>query len=186
MPEIKIVKVGAVEGGLLEYLTLTLPGTFDARCRILGASVDPRPAYSALRRQYNSSSLLDSLRELDAGDGKILGVTDVDLFIPVLTFVFGEAQLGGPAAVFSSRRLSQRFYGLPEDRALFLTRCEKEAAHELGHAYGLVHCRGHECLMHFSNSVEQVDLKQSALCPSCSATLKAGAVAQSEAPAAGV
>ena len=157
---------------MLAYLAVSLPGLFGVRCRLDGRAVEPSGAYSPGRRQYHSTALLAQLAELDAGAGdKILGVADVDLFIPVFTFVFGEAQLRGHAALFSLRRLRQQFYGLPADDLLFHERCEKEAAHELGHAYGLAHCSRHECVMHFSNSVEQVDLKAGLFCDACESLL---------------
>jgi len=85
--------------------------------------------------------------------------------------VFGEAQLDNQAALTSVHRLRQEFYGLPEDERLFFERCEKESLHELGHAFGLVHCREWECVMHSSNSIEQVDLKGGRCCDRCSALL---------------
>jgi archaemetzincin len=96
-------------------------------------------------------------------------VTDLDLFIPIFTFVFGEAQVGGGVALMSTHRLHQEFYGLPEDTRLLFARAEKEAVHELGHTYGLAHCRSFDCVMHFSNSVEQVDLRPGDFCQSCAA-----------------
>ena len=65
----------------------------------------PDGAYDVRRRQYASRALLMTLAG-GAGDHKVLGITDVDLFIPVLTFVFGEAQLGGRVAVVSTARLA--------------------------------------------------------------------------------
>jgi archaemetzincin len=91
------------------------------------------------------------------------------LFIPIFTFVFGEAQLGGRAALVSVRRLRQEFYGLAPDKAMLYARAEKEVLHELGHTLGLVHCRSFECVMRFSNSIEEVDLKSSDFCESCGA-----------------
>jgi archaemetzincin len=96
-------------------------------------------------------------------------VAEPDLFIPILTFVFGEAQLGGTASIISIARLRQSYYGLPEDQALYYHRAEKEALHELGHTLGLIHCPSYECVMHFSNGIEEVDLKGDRYCPSCSA-----------------
>ena len=168
--DVSIVPVGAVGREILEYLAVSLEGLLDVRCRPVERAVNPSDAYSAARRQYHSTTLLARLASLKGGD-KILGVADVDLFVPVVTYVFGEAQLGGRAALFSLRRLRQQFYGLPEDGRLFYERCEKEAAHELGHAYGLAHCPGFDCVMHFSNSVEQVDLKAGTFCPACEAAL---------------
>lgn len=97
---------------------------------------------------------------------------EVDLFIPILTFVFGQAQLGGRVALMSAHRLHPQFYGLPEDKKLFYSRCEKEANHELGHTRGLTHCRSYDCVMHVCNSVEQVDLKRSSFCATCDALMR--------------
>lgn len=173
MSEIVIVPVGAVGRETLEYLVVTLPDLFGVRCRMDCRAVEPSDAYSPIRRQYHSTAILAQLAALDAGAGeKILGVADVDLFVPIFTFVFGEAQLGGRAALFSLRRLRQQFYGLPANDLLFHERCEKEAAHELGHAYGLTHCLRLECVMHFSNSIEQVDLKAGLFCVDCEELLR--------------
>jgi archaemetzincin len=168
MTEIQIVPVGSVDQDILEFLANTLGETIDARCVVSARAVDPTAAFNAARRQYNSTQILEKLLECgNSNAGKLLGVADVDLFIPVLTFVFGEAQLKNRAALMSVCRLRQQFYGLPADERLFYERCEKEAVHELGHAFGLVHCRNFECVMHFSNSIEQVDLKTSLLCRDC-------------------
>jgi archaemetzincin len=94
-------------------------------------------------------------------------VTTRDLFIPVLTFVFGQAQLGGRLGVVSLARLKQEFYGLPENRDVFLQRAAKEALHEAGHLFGLVHCADHECAMALSTGVRQIDLKQASFCSPC-------------------
>jgi len=173
--EIKLVAIGDVDRGLLEYLTLTLPGAFGARCvEVAAPPMDPQEAYNATRRQYHSTQLLASMRDFDAGRAsKILGITERDLFIPIFTFVFGEAQVGGSLALMSTHRMHQSFYGLPEERALLFARAEKEATHELGHAYGLVHCRHLDCVMRFSNSVEEVDLKSNDFCGPCEARLRA-------------
>ena len=74
------------------------------------------------------------------GENRLLGITDVDLFIPMLSFVLGQAQLGGPTAVVSVARLRQEFYGLPPDLPLLRARAVKEAVHEIGHTFGLTHC----------------------------------------------
>src|SRR5689334_13826288 len=71
-------------------------------------------AHDAVRGQYASIPVLEMLvRTLPPDASKLLGVTGRDLFIPVLTFVFGHAQLDGPAGVVSLARLHQEFYGLP-------------------------------------------------------------------------
>jgi archaemetzincin len=173
MTEIQIVPVGSVDPNILDYLSVAVSESMNARCTVSGITVDPSDTFDTTRRQYNSTRILSGL--LDAvpdGNGKLLGVADVDLFIPILTFVFGEAQLDNRAALTSVHRLRQSFYGLPEDERLFFERCEKESLHELGHAFGMVHCRDWGCIMHFSNSIEQVDLRGNAFCQRCEAILK--------------
>lgn len=170
--QIKIVSVGRVQTEVLDYLTFVMADSFGAPCEVLDARIATRFAYSSKRRQYDSNQILQELLKLEFGtDCKVLGVTEVDLFVPIFTFVFGLAQVGGKAALISTCRLRQEFYGLPQDDNLFLLRCEKEAAHELGHAHGLLHCPSDQCVMHFSNSIEQVDMKSATLCSACYPTL---------------
>lgn len=173
MFELDIVPVGNPDRTVVEFLCLSLRESLRAKCRIRDVPVDLSDAYHPARQQYNSTQILGQLAKIaDRSDAKILGVTGVDLFIPILTFVFGEAQLGRRAALISVYRLRQPFYGLPEDTGLFYERCEKEAVHELGHLFGLVHCRNFECVMHYSNSVDQVDLKSTVFCEECAGFLK--------------
>lgn len=173
MPEIKIVPVGKVEPDLLAYLSLTLSSAIGTECTEIPQIIDPEGAYDSKRRQYHSTKLLGKLFELCCGNGdRVLGVTSVDLYIPILTFVFGEAQLGGRVALMSAHRLRPEFYGLAADESLFYSRCEKEATHELGHTYGLRHCGSYDCVMHVSNSVEEVDLKPATYCENCLGVLR--------------
>lgn len=102
---------------------------------------------------------------------RILGVTAVDLYIPILTFVFGEAQLRGSCAVVSFHRLRQEFYGLPANSTVLGERLLKEAVHELGHTLPLAHCEDYQCVMSPSHGVERTDLKTSQFCTSCWVTV---------------
>ena len=169
MTEIRLVRVGNPDQDVLDFLDLTLPEHLAGNCEISSERLDVAPLYDAARGQFYSTGLLAELVAVGKRhpSAKLLGVTDVDLFIPILTFVFGEAQLGGQSALLSSHRLRQGFYGLPDDVNLLFDRVEKEALHELGHTLGLVHCRDLACVMHFSNSVEEVDLKPSQYCDQC-------------------
>jgi archaemetzincin len=91
----------------------------------------------------------------------------------LLTFIFGEAQLDGNCAVVSTARLKEEFYGLPRREELFLERLIKEAAHELGHTFGLRHCMDWRCVMASSHAVERLDVKGAEFCKSCRKTVLA-------------
>ena len=173
MQEIRLVRVGDVDSEMLSWLLVALADTLKMPCNLDKKVISPAFAYNAGRQQYFSTQLLGEVRNCCNGESiKLLGVCDVDLFIPILTFVFGEAQLSDRSALISICRLRQRFYGLPEDRDLLYARCEKEAIHELGHTFGLHHCSRYDCVMRSSNSVEQIDLKSNLFCRSCRESLK--------------
>ena len=129
-------------------------------------------AFDAGRQQYSSAAVLEmALRLIPDDAGKLLAVTDRDLFVPVLTFLFGQAQLGGRVGVLSLARLRQEFYGFPPNRELFADRAAKEALHESGHLFGLVHCSDRSCAMSLATNIRQIDIKQAAFCAPCRARL---------------
>ncbi len=129
-------------------------------------------AFDADRRQYRSTDVLEMLvRYCPANAWKLLAVTERDLFVPVLTFVFGQAQLGGRVAVIDLARLRQEFYGMAPNAEIFLERTAKEALHETGHTFGLVHCVDRSCAMSLATNVRQIDGKQAAWCAACAAQL---------------
>lgn len=103
---------------------------------------------------------------------KIVGITDVDIFIPILTFLFGEAQLSGQGALVSTHRLQNEFYGLPRDDKLLYERILKEVLHEFGHTFGLIHCKNYGCVMMSSSFVEGIDLKHWQFCRQCKVFVK--------------
>ena len=124
-------------------------------------------AYDLNRNQYHSTLILDRLaKNLPPTALRILAVVQVDLFIPILTHVYGEAQLGGKACVLSTFRLNE---GLPATQMgdSFLERVTKEAIHELGHTFNLRHCKDHTCLMHYCRDEHDVDRKSNDLCRYC-------------------
>jgi archaemetzincin len=154
--------------GAIDYVVNRLPDTFRTSVKTVVPSFDLTVALNESRHQYNSTTLLaELLKDLPSQDAKVVGVTDVDLFIPILTFVFGEAQLNGNVAIASSYRLRNSFYGLPPDRELLIQRLEKEIVHELGHTYNLKHCDNYTCVMHASTFVEDIDLKKPTFCNHC-------------------
>jgi archaemetzincin len=152
---------------LLDDLAAGLARVFRVSCRVIVDPIDGAFAYDAARGQHHSTSILRFLANSPSlPDAKHLAVTASDLFVPVLTFVFGEAQLAGRGAVVSVCRLREEFYGLPPDPELLRERLLTEALHELGHTFGLRHCDDWRCAMASSHSVERIDLK-GAYCESC-------------------
>jgi len=165
---ISLVPVGRVEPGHLESLAEGLASRLHVACWIRPDRVNGEFAYNPARGQYHSTEILKRLlQDPPAESWRILGVTDVDLFIPILTFVFGEAQLGDTGALVSMHRLRPEFYGMPNDLELLRVRLLKEALHELGHTLGLQHCPDYLCVMSASHSVERIDLKRAGFCPAC-------------------
>jgi archaemetzincin len=171
--EILIFPIGGIDPSVIEFLSLSLPEHLSLPCKTLDINIPLEGTYDVMRKQYYSTKLLERILEhRPAGEKKLLGIANVDLYIPPLSFVFGEAQYDNPAAVISTFRLRQEFYGLPEDPNLFFERCEKEAIHELGHCFGLIHCRDYRCVMYLSYSVEDIDLKATTFCSKCQSALR--------------
>lgn len=124
--------------------------------------------FSADRKQYFSTGFLNqAIGQTKDIEGKILIITELDIYVPVLTFLFGEAQLNGKHSIVSFCRLHEEFYSEKGNKKLFFDRALKEVYHELGHNYGLIHCHDWDCVMHSSNSVEEVDIKGHYYCPKC-------------------
>ena len=169
MRPVRVVPVGAAARPLLDPVSKALAREFRTRCELARDAIDPAFAHHRERNQYHSTAIVEHLAKIDGDSQVLVAVTDVDLYIPILTFVFGEAQLGGHCAVVSYHRLTQEFYGLPPDPALLEERLVKEAIHEVGHTIGLTHCDDYECVMAASHAVEWLDMKGRALCGECRA-----------------
>ncbi len=166
----------APEGGSAEMVTeqiaQALEDVFAVRVTVRQQAWIPDGAYDRQRGQYNAPLVLRSVLEGAASEPpKLLAVTGGDLFIPMLSFVYGQAQLGGRAAVVSIARLRQEYYGLPANAALLAGRARKEAVHETGHLFGLVHCEAPDCAMRLSTNIRQLDMKGDRLCSGCAAML---------------
>jgi archaemetzincin len=164
--EVSDEDLSAIQSGLEQRLEL--------KFQRLTPLPDPAHAFDARRRQYNSPVLVkDLLDQCPDGAFRVIGITERDLFIPMLSFVFGQAQLKGRIALVSLARLRQEFYGLVPDRAVFLDRAIKEVVHEAGHTFGLVHCQDRACPMSLSTDIRQVDAKTAQYCRACAEVARA-------------
>jgi archaemetzincin len=172
--KIYLVPVGDIEKSILESLAKELEKTFGCVAEIHKRKSLPQETYNERRRQYSSSQILQKIHSFIEAkkQDKVLAVARVDLYVERLNFVFGEAELGGHFGIISLARLRQSFYGLSENKALFMGRAVKEAVHELGHVYGLEHCSDSRCVMHFSNSLMDTDRKRASFCARCRQTLE--------------
>lgn len=152
----------------LPGLCRRLERTFRTKIRLTYPDFRLDFAYHHARNQYLSTAVLSKLLEVrNRAASKSLAITDLDLFIPILTYVFGEAQLGGTVAVVSTHRLRPSFYGLPDDGILLRERLVKEATHELGHTFGLLHCPNQQCVLASSTYAENIDNKRADFCAHC-------------------
>jgi archaemetzincin len=165
---IHLVGIGeGVDTATLDALAAQLARQLRESCHVRPEPIDPAFAYDPVRNQYHATSLLRQLSTLAADGVRVLGVASVDLYVPIFTFVFGEAQLGGSCALISLHRLRQSFYGLPSEPKLTAERLCKEALHELGHVCGLRHCRDWSCPMAASTTIERMDVKNAQYCAAC-------------------
>ena len=161
------------EEDVIAFLTRTVEEEIGLELVFAGELPLPKEAFNALRKQYLASTLVEMLLLVPREQKDlVLGITDEDLYEPNLNFVFGLASPLLGAAVIGLRRLHNSFYGLREDRSLFLRRTATEAHHETGHMLGLPHCPDPHCVMHFSNTLEETDKKGYRFCAKCKALVQ--------------
>jgi archaemetzincin len=172
-PRVDLAFLDGYAPSWMEHVARETARVLDRPVAPIGLDMDLPRYYSADRGQYNATLILAGLlRHHSDTRSKIVGITRVDLFIPVLTFVFGQAQLDGPGALVSTYRLRNEYYGLPPDGERLVERTIKEIVHEVGHSLGLVHCRDYACVMHAATYVEDVDLKSEKFCSACRALVR--------------
>jgi archaemetzincin len=171
---ISILPLDEIAVPILEHMGNALQRTFLCSYHIL-PNEDISPHASALLHEgkYNSTAiLLYILKKIPVGSSKILAVTHRDLYSPIFSYLYGEAQLKGTAALMSLFRLRPEFYHSPANRDLFLSRCEKQSIHEIGHTFGLVHCKDKNCVMYPSSNLDDTDVKSNSLCPLCTMLIR--------------
>jgi archaemetzincin len=137
------------------------------------ALTSPAYAFNKDRNQYHSTAILRRLSQTrrSADAAPVLGITDVDLFLPDAPFVFGEADRSARTAVVSLARLALAPDGRSADAPRVMRRLQVEAVHELGHLLGLSHCQDLHCAMLLSHKATDSDRKGPGLCAGCRAAL---------------
>ena len=165
---VAICPIGSVEEDILEHIAECINKRCGLDCKVSLRMGNPVYAYDKTRCQYNGKLILKRLLECYPRDTlRLIGVTHVDLYVPILKYVFGLAEMGGQCALISLHRLLPQFYNQSPNQDLLITRIEKTALHELGHCLSLTHCRDRRCAMHSSTRIEDTDFKQPEFCPTC-------------------
>ncbi len=171
MDRIGLMTLGLVPANLITWLVAQL-GRHSLTVVYLGAMNLPADAFCPDRRQYRGEGILTALRKspLSRVD-RTLGLVAADCYTEGLTFVFGQAEVGGRLGFVALERLQPSFYGATDDRRLFYDRTLKEVVHELGHTWGLSHCVAPLCVMYYSNTLQHTDHKGPGFCPRCTQLL---------------
>jgi len=170
---ITLISFGYFDQEIIEKIVPDISREFSFPIRTKMGNLDLSEFYDPSRRQYNGTKLLKKIEnEFAIDSSKTLGLFNIDLFIPILTFIFGQAYLNGRIGIASAYRLSNERYGIRIDKTILLQRFRKEAIHELGHMFGLIHCSEPLCVMKSSTYVEDIDQKSSSFCQKCRMQLK--------------
>ena len=167
-----ISPIGKRDNALIELISADIESVFGHKTETIPLLDSVDFAFDPVRKQYHSTPILEKLSELAPSKAlKVLGMAEDDLFIPILTHVYGEAQLGGRACMVSICRPKD---GLSPagSRDAYQQRVDKEAIHGLGHTFNLRHCRDSACIMHYCHTVEDVDRKTGQLCRYCKVLLE--------------
>lgn len=160
--------LGRFEKSFLKILQAEIEELFKWKCTVIRLIPDIRFSLDPVRKQYYSTLILKKLADQSPHNAvKVIGLTDVDLFIPIFTYVYGEAQLGGKACIVSTYRLKEGVAFPTDESDIFLARTIKEVLHELGHTFNLKHCPDPTCIMHYCRSIQDVDRKANRFCRYC-------------------
>ena len=169
MDTVLLTPISFIDDQLLKGLAIQIKQQFGYDLKIVDTHIELDDCFNAARIQYSANDLLEKLVGVcPNNNSKIIGVTELDLYIPVLTFIFGQAYLNGRAAIVSTHRLRNEYYGMEPNPDIFWERLEKLVIHELGHSFGLIHCSNLNCVMISSTYVEDIDQKSVRMCDDCS------------------
>lgn len=172
-PILAVIPIGPIGELAVRMIAANLQAVFEVPVDLLAAAELPDHAFEETRQQYDAGRLLDHLAGICPNRyGKVLGVVAVDLCIPILTYVFGEAQLGGTAALVSGYRLRGSAAGAPVPMDQYYERLAKVALHEMAHTFTLYHCLEPGCVMNSSAKLEDLDRLDPVFCQRCEFSLQ--------------
>ncbi|MBA4368256.1 MAG: hypothetical protein C0403_11550 [Desulfobacterium sp.] len=164
-----IAPIGSfIKDSILKQLVEFIYDRCGLDCRIEAKVEIPDYCHNKIRGQYDSKEILKYLISHSHPKSlKFIGITELDLFVPILKYVFGLSQINGTFSIISLHRLYPGFYNDPPNPNLFFSRMQKTTLHELGHAFGLTHCREKKCVMYSSIRIADTDIKESSFCSTC-------------------
>lgn len=167
-----VVAIGEVPKDVLKVVAAHITGYLNLKTEVLPSLQHPSYAHDSRRQQYDAGIILSTLESTSLHEQqKVIGVLNVDLFVPIFTHVFGEAQQGGKYALVSLYRLGRMSGKRKAISPQVLERTAKVALHELGHLFDRVHCEDNHCIMHFMGRVEDLDKIPPYFCRYCAAAL---------------
>ena len=167
-PSIILICFGPFEPDVINWIADDITNAFHYPVQVKETNPNLSEFYSPGRRQYDANGILRVVSDISLPeDLKTIGLLKVDLFIPILTYIFGQAILEGKTAIASNYRLRNELYGLKQNYFLQIERLRKVVIHELGHTFGLIHCLHSNCVMRSSTYVEDIDQKGINFCYSC-------------------
>ncbi|PKP34754.1 MAG: hypothetical protein CVU00_05545 [Bacteroidetes bacterium HGW-Bacteroidetes-17] len=163
-----LIAHGQFESGFLSEIAEEVALEYNCSVAVQESQLDLMNFYEPTRRQYDGYKLLKEIDGMNiAGYTKKIGLFRVDLFIPILTYIFGQAFFKGNSGIASLYRLKNEQYGMKPDQDLLFHRFRKVIIHEIGHTFGLIHCHVPNCVMRSSTYVEDIDQKRHHLCCNC-------------------
>jgi archaemetzincin len=166
--QIILVSFGYFDSDILRNIADSVKREYLLDVILKEGHLDLSEFFDPTRRQYNGVRLIQEVESTFSSESyKTIGLFNVDLFIPILTYIFGQAYLNGRTGIASSYRLNNERYGIVTDGTASAERFVKEVIHELGHTFGLIHCHIPTCVMRSSTYVEDIDQKSSHLCIGC-------------------
>ena len=166
MSRVELASLNFTEYKLITPLRRDVSKILDAEVRLNEMNLEMEIYYNPERGQYDASKIITDF-ENTGPESKTIIFTSMDIYIPIFTYIFGLAKLGGTTAIVSSYRLKNEFYGLPKNELLLHQRLLKECFHELGHLHGLKHCMNYNCVMNSSSNNEELDTKGYEYCDTC-------------------